>query len=384
MRRDGATGKPTRGQPIASDVAEPEALVVTRWFAADEGGEPYAATVRFIGRRVGSGSNPRQSDAFVQDETIDGIVPGTGSVSITAWVYGLRPGAWTVDAELVARSNDPGQPGPSRRGPSSSRQLPRAVWSWRRWAVSAGPTVPITTRWALIAPLARSPAVVPGSYTVLAALEIFVGFAMQAAILAHEGVPVGPTFVVSILALVAGLIGAKVWSAILNPGDSILRGWAVDGFLVVFPIVAVGLLLAFKVSVGLFFDATAPGVFFAVAIGRLGCFLTGCCAGRCTGSRWGVWSSDRRIAARRIPTQLLESGAGLLLGAVTLLLVVGVAPSVHGAIFVLGFGAYAGIRQWLLRLRVERRRSPRSLPATAAAAAVVILVIGLALVVQGL
>jgi phosphatidylglycerol:prolipoprotein diacylglycerol transferase len=120
-------------------------------------------------------------------------------------------------------------------------------------------------------------------------------------------------------------------------------------------VVAVAVLLGFQLPIGRFLDATTPGLFFAVAIGRLGCFFTGCCAGRCTRSRWGVWSSDRRVGARRIPTQLLESAAGLLIGVVAAPLVLFDVPGVSGLIFVAAFAAYIVVRQLLLRLRAERR-----------------------------
>jgi phosphatidylglycerol---prolipoprotein diacylglyceryl transferase len=97
-------------------------------------------------------------------------------------------------------------------------------------------------------------------------------------------------------------------------------------------------------------------LFFAVAIGRLGCFLTGCCAGRVTSSRWGIWSSDRRIGARRIPTQLLESGAGLLIGVTALPLTLIHMRAVHGAVFVAAFAVYLAVRHLLVRLRAESRR----------------------------
>ena len=134
---------------------------------------------------------------------------------------------------------------------------------------------------------------------------------------------------------------------------------------------AIVALLALNLPIGAYLDASAPGLFFAVAIGRLGCFLTGCCAGRCTSSRWGVWSSDRRVGARRIPAQLLEAAAGLLIGVATLPLLR--VATFHGAIFVAAFALYALVRQLLLRLRAEQRRFRRSLPLTAAAAAVVLL-----------
>ena len=161
----------------------------------------------------------------------------------------------------------------------------------------------------------------------------------------------------SLLALVSGLAGAKLWYAVLHPGPwrHSLGGWSVDGFLVVAPVVAVVALVAFDLPIGAFLDAAAPGIFFAVAIGRFGCFFTGCCAGRCTRSRWGVWSSDRRIGARRIPAQLLESGAGLIIGLASVVLVLADVFGVSGLVFVVAVVAYVIVRQFLLRVRAERR-----------------------------
>lgn len=239
-----------------------------------------------------------------------------------------------------------------------AEQLQRAAWSWRRWAISTIPPTPLKTRWALPAPLARIPAVIPGSWPLLGTVAITVALTTQAAILARGNVSVAQSLVVSLLAVASGLVGAKVWYAVLNPGpwrQAILGGWAVDGFLAVCFGVGVAALLAFNLPVGVVLDATAPGLFFAVAIGRVGCFLTGCCAGRCTSSRWGVWSSDRRVGARRIPAQLLESGAGLLIGLVAAWLVLGGGLGIDGLVFLAAFGAYIVVRQLLLRLRAERR-----------------------------
>lgn len=367
---------------VASAATEPEALVVSRWFNPDEVGDPDPATVRFTGRRVGVSGNPGPGDSFTHDERIEGVVPGSGPIAVSAWVYGLKPGAWNVTANLVGPRRT--EASSQMRGRSEAGSLSVASWSWLRWSLSAGAAAPVPTRWALLAPLARTPAVVPGVYTALAILGTVVALATQAAILAAEGLPVGPSLLASLLGLAAGLIGAKVWYWRLHPDESLIRGgWAVDGFLIVAPIAAVTAMLVLEVPIGLALDAVAPGLFFAVAIGRIGCFVTGCCAGRITGSRWGIWSSDRRIGARRIPTQLLESAAGLSIGLAALGLVVGLAPAVHGAVFLVGFAAYGAVRQALLRLRVERRRSSRSLPATAVAVAAVVFLIGAALLVQG-
>jgi phosphatidylglycerol:prolipoprotein diacylglycerol transferase len=218
----------------------------------------------------------------------------------------------------------------------------------------------------------------------LGIFAILFALAVQAAILGRGDVSVGRTLAASAIAIASGLIGAKLWYAALHPTESIIRGgWAVDGFLIVVPVVAAVTLYLFDLPIGVVLDASTPGIFFAVAIGRVGCFFTGCCAGRCTASRWGIWSSDRRVGARRVPTQLFESGAGLLIGAMTLLLVLGEVAPIPGAVFVAAFAAYAVVRQILLRLRVEQRRSPRTVPVTGAAAALVIVAVLAMSMMQG-
>jgi phosphatidylglycerol:prolipoprotein diacylglycerol transferase len=79
--------------------------------------------------------------------------------------------------------------------------------------------------------------------------------------------------------------------------------------------------------------------------------LGGCCAGRPTSSRWGLWSSDRRMGARRIPVQLLESGTALLLGAGATAAVPSLGTSDGGLVFVAAVAAYTAARQVLFALR---------------------------------
>ena len=355
----GAINAHVGSQATASRAVEPEALVITHWFDSGEEGEGYAATIRLRGQRVGIRGRPKPGDTFAQEGQIDRIVPGSGPVSISTWVYGLAPGDWNVSGDLVRpRHQTSGHQRSDRGQRSSTESLRRATWSWRHWAASPIPAATIRTRWALAAPLARIPAVIPGSWPLLGSVAIVVALMTQAAILARENLPVGQSLVASLLAVAFGLVGAKVWYAVLHPGpwrQAILGGWAVDGFLAVCFAVGIAALLAFNLPVGTVLDATAPGLFLAVAIGRVGCFLTGCCAGRCTSSRWGVWSSDRRIGARRIPAQLLESAAGLLIGVAAAFLVLGDVAGIDGLAFVAAFGAYIVVRQLLLRLRAERR-----------------------------
>ncbi len=334
--------------------------MVSHWFDSGAGDEPYTATVRLTGRRVGIRGMPRPGDTFAQEETVEDVIPGTGPVSVTSWVYGLRPGEWTVRGDLSRPAiRSEGSSGSDRARRRISEQLAPALWSWRRWSVSTAPPANVKTRWARLAPLARVPGVMPGSWPALGSLAVVVALAMQAVILAHEGVSFGPSLGVSLLALVAGLIGAKVWYAVLHPGpwpQALLGGWSVDGFFLVSPVVAIVASLALGLPIGRFLDASAPGLFLGVAIGRLGCFFTGCCAGRCTSSRWGIWSSDQRVGARRIPAQFLESAAGFGIGLASALLILNDVPTAPGLVFVGASGAYILVRQFLLRLRAERRQ----------------------------
>lgn len=349
------------GGPAAPATAavEAEALVVSHWFDSGDEGEPYSATVRVTGRRVGIQGLVGPRDSFSQDDMVDGIVPGSGPVSVTTWVYGLEPGEWTVNAELIGRPGEiASDAGRDRWRRGRPEPIQPAAWSWRRWGVSNGPATPVKTRWAPLARVARIPGVLPGSFTALAVVAIVVALVTQAVLVGREHISVGGSLAASLLAIVFGMVGAKAWHAAMHPGpwrQALLGGWSVDGFLVVAPVVAVVSLLAFGLPIGGFLDASTPGIFFAVAIGRIGCFFTGCCAGRCTRARWGVWSSDRRVGARRVPTQLLESATGLLLGVASTTLVLAGVPGVAGAVFVAALAVYVVIRQVLLRNRAESR-----------------------------
>lgn len=319
-------------------------------------GEPYSATIRLTGRRLGIHGQLKSGDSFVQEDKLEGILPGSGPVSFSSWVYGLQSGEWTVTADLIRPIEHATVPADCWRRPGPER-LSRAKWSWRRRRLTDAQANAVATRWALLAPLARIPAVIPGSFTLMGTIAIVTAITIVAVLLAREGVSVASSLIVSFLALVSGLAGAKLWYAVLHPGPwrHSFGGWSVDGFLVVAPVVAIGALLALNLPIGLFLDAAAPAIFLAVAIGRFGCFFTGCCAGRCTTSRWGVWSSDRRIGARRIPAQLLESVAGLLIGLAAALLVLEDVAGGSGLVFVASIVIYIIARQFLLRVRAERR-----------------------------
>ncbi|MGI8614470.1 MAG: prolipoprotein diacylglyceryl transferase [Nocardioidaceae bacterium] len=176
---------------------------------------------------------------------------------------------------------------------------------------------------------------------------------VQLFLAARLGLSVSTLLPLSALACLLGLGGAKMYYVATHRSETVnlVVGMSVQGFVVV----AVGTLLVGArlggLSLGSVLDVTAPGILAGMAVGRVGCLLGGCCVGRPTASRWGVWSSDRHLGLRRIPVQAIESGfaATLALLAVSANLTWGTAPG--GLVFLVTMGAYTAGRQLLFPLR---------------------------------
>ena len=342
----------------ASASTEPQALVVTYAFDPGESGEPYSATVKFTGRRAGVSGKPGPGDTFTREQHLANVVPGSGPITVTWTEYGVQAGEWSVSAALERK--DPSAHARTGRGSrrDESEPLASASWSWRRRDLVLGGRVSLVkTRWAVTAPLAMRPAVLIGSLPLLLVIGAIFGITLLITLLDADRIDVRGPLVITALASLAGLVAAKVWYRVLNPGSRLLStGWAVDGYLIVTPIAALVLLFATAVPVGPYLDAAAPALFTTVAFGRVGCFLTGCCSGRMTRSRWGVWSSSGTVGARRIPAQLIESAIGAVIAVVSTFLVAANVLPIAGAVFVLAMGSYLMARTALLRVRSEPRK----------------------------
>jgi phosphatidylglycerol:prolipoprotein diacylglycerol transferase len=82
--------------------------------------------------------------------------------------------------------------------------------------------------------------------------------------------------------------------------------WAVLGALCV----ALVLCPLFRIPIGRSFDRAAPACVLGLAIGRIGCFAAGCCAGLTTDSPLGmVLPGEDGVWAVRYPTQLWDAAA---------------------------------------------------------------------------
>jgi len=364
------SGGSADGAPGWAERALQEVLTPTFWLDPGKSGDPFRATVWFSGRRAGVTGKPRPGDTFTQEVTAEGIMPGSGPVAVTAEVRGISPGEWIVTARPVARPGGrTARPyAPARDGNGRSRR--GALWP-RRVAVPAGPRA--AARTALL-PFTKIPGIIRLAYSGLVCLGVLTGLALQAALLSRARLPSAPALAFSLYAVAAGLVGAKAWYIGVHRGRK-FDGWCIQGFVAgAAALAAAAPLAGLGVPAGAYYAAAAPGLLIGMGIGRPGCFWAGCCTGRPTSSRWGIWSSDRRLGCRRIPAQALEALLALATGLAALAVVLPLGPARSGPVAVAALAAYTLGRQFLLGLRAEPpRRSPRSGPVTAASAAVVLI-----------
>lgn len=339
-----------------------QALGLTYWFDTELEGDPYTVRVRFTGRRIGVKGRPGRRDSFEVVETVERVVPGSGPVAVTVRAHDVAPGQWHVNA---AATSDSGTGVPGRL--AKSRPTRRLSSASSSGATAFAPVVRI------LAPGARL-----GAWPVLVGIGVVVALAVQHVLARRIGLPPTRLLFLSVLASVVGAVGAKVYYLVEHRDrrPPLLRaGLCIQGFvLAAIGALAAGTLLL-DMPLGRVLDVSTPGLLLGMAIGRLGCFFGGCCAGRSTGSRWALWSSDRRLGVRRVPTQLMEAAIALAVGLAALLAALAVVAS-GGAVFVASIAAYTLGRQLLFPLRDLPRHSAhgRRLTMAVAAAAVIVAV----------
>ena len=359
----------------AVELVQP-ALTATYWFDSadppEADGAPYTTSIRFFGRRVGGTGRP--GDRFDQVETVCGVVPGSGPISVTTRVGGVNPGDWMVGAKAVSRKGQVRvrtRPGPPPTRPLNPHRL---LWSLGNPVMPIESGTRVHTHRSLA--LAGAPGIVPGSWLALVAVGVLVALGLQAILAARAHLDVGAALTVSIVACLLGAVGARVYFVVLYRGrvqGLPTQGLCVQGFILGTAVaLPVGLVIA-ALPIGAVLNLITPGLFFGMAIGRQGCFFTGCCLGRPTASRWGIWASDRRVGSRRCPTQQLESLACLIIGVVSLILVLRLPRIGAGTVLIGALAGYTLLRQVLFPFRAEPRQSSLGRPATMAAASLVLI-----------
>ncbi|MCL2632425.1 MAG: prolipoprotein diacylglyceryl transferase [Coriobacteriia bacterium] len=107
---------------------------------------------------------------------------------------------------------------------------------------------------------------------------------------------------IAAVALVSGVIGSKIPQLLAGGGiQSVLYDKSIVGALLggMFGVIAFKKIKRIKLKMG---NVIAPAAAIGIAIGRLGCFFSGCCYG--VVAAWGFDFGDGQL---RLPTQLFES-----------------------------------------------------------------------------
>jgi len=128
----------------------------------------------------------------------------------------------------------------------------------------------------------------------------------------------------TLLAVILGFVGAKLFFLLTHWADFVSDPWGTlgsEGF-----VVYGGILFGFFAALFycrrrgesflLWADVLLPGVAAAQALGRVGCFLAGCCYGKPTASHFGVVFPQGNFAPAGIPlwpTQLFSAAGDLLI-----------------------------------------------------------------------
>lgn len=309
----------------AVEEVEPHGLGMTHWVRAPEQGEPSLVRVRFTGRRLGAGEG---ATSFVRDIAVGPVPAGVGEVAVTARATEIPRGEWEVRAVQLDERGQPDRRAPAAQG---------------RGRTTFAPIVK-----------ALAPGVRAYAWPSLVLLGTVAAVLAQWLLSSTRDLPAGRLLAVTLLACVVGAVGAKVYYRLTHrdeTGGPLAAGMSIQGFvLAAISTLVLGSLVA-GVGIGDALDVTTPGLLTGMAIGRVGCWFGGCCVGRATASRWGLWSSDRVLGVRRIPVQFLESAMTAALAVATLLLVVTGRFDDGGATFVVGLAAYTLGRQALFPLR---------------------------------
>ena len=368
--------EPADDVPKWAAKAVEELLTPTYWLDPGESGEPFSATIRFSGRRTDVTGKPQPRDSFWQEETVDGIIPGSGPVAITAEVRGINQGEWTVTARSVARVG-----GRSYRAYPPPGHDPAGVYRVpppRRVGIPAEAPATIHSSTLL---RSKVPGVVRFAYATLVGLGVLVGLGLEALLLNHGHYALFRPMLFSVIAIIAGVIGGKAWYVAVHRGKK-FDGWCIQGFVAGAAVVVAAAALAGPgIPAGAYLAAAAPALLIGMSIGRPGCFWAGCCTGRPTAARWGVWSSDRRLGCRRAPAQLLEALSALISGGAVLIVVLVDGLARSGPVAVVGLAAYTLARQFILGLRAEPRVWPYGRRVTGAIAALA-LIAGIILLIK--
>jgi phosphatidylglycerol:prolipoprotein diacylglycerol transferase len=176
------------------------------------------------------------------------------------------------------------------------------------------------------------------SYGVLLAAAYLLGLWMAARRARAAGLDANRVLDLGIWVIIAALVGAKALLFFVE-FDQFTRSWqdfltllrsggVFYGGLIAAVLVCIHQLKKHRLPLWTSGDLFAPGIALGYMVGRLGCLLAGCCYGRPTNVAWAITFTDPAanlnvgtpLNVPLHPTQLYESGAGLVIFALLMLI----------------------------------------------------------------
>ncbi len=165
------------------------------------------------------------------------------------------------------------------------------------------------------------------SYGLLIAVAFMAGIWIARRRAARTGYDPDIIIDLSVIVILVSIIGARLayvfvrWDYYQHDILGILRIWegglALYGGLVTGAVAGLWFFRRRGIDMWAGADLVAPSLAMGVTIGRIGCFLNGCCYGKVCEQPWGVVFSESSIAGMRFPgvhlhpTQLYEALLGL-------------------------------------------------------------------------
>jgi phosphatidylglycerol:prolipoprotein diacylglycerol transferase len=165
------------------------------------------------------------------------------------------------------------------------------------------------------------------TYGALVALGVLAAIGVAAWLAKKENLPPDKIMDLGVYLMAAAVIGSRLlyviieWRTYINSPLSVFKVWEgglvfYGGFIACF-LVIWWFIRRHQLSFWAVTDVYAVGLPLGHAIGRMGCFMAGCCYGKPTDSDWGViFTNPKSLAPLDIhihPTQLYEAAANLLI-----------------------------------------------------------------------
>lgn len=172
------------------------------------------------------------------------------------------------------------------------------------------------------------------TYGLFVATGFLVGLMLTIKIGKAEGISAQQTMDIGFLMIVAAIVGSRALYVLMNPFYYVERpldalkiwqgGLVFSGGIICVVLTVIWYARKHHLSFWKIADLWAPAMAIGQAIGRIGCFMAGCCYGKPTEARWGVIFTDpHSLAPLNIPlhpTQLYASVSGFVIFFVLLLL----------------------------------------------------------------